>query len=132
VAGVRLSFMASTIDTRGHFTMVYQGGRYQMHETIRASHVWVGARGWAQANHAPGAAARRSRDHVSAREDRGGCTEPPTPAPGHAEARSSVAPTPAAGATNTGDGGGNITRTLLLGPDTSPFGAGLLKAFQRH
>ncbi|MEP6933304.1 MAG: hypothetical protein ABI988_05120, partial [Nitrospirota bacterium] len=36
VAGVRLSFMASTIDTRGHFTMVYQGGRYQMHETIRA------------------------------------------------------------------------------------------------
>jgi len=73
------------------------------------------ARGWDHANHAPGSVTRLSRDHVAAREDRGGHTGPPTPASGHAEAGSSVAPTPAAGPTNTGDGGENITRTCLLG-----------------
>ena len=71
----------------------------------------VGGRagGWDPANHAPGSAARLSRDHASAR----GHIGPPTPAPGHAEAGSSVAPTPAVGATNIGDGGENITRTFL-------------------
>ena len=73
------------------------------------------ARGWDQANHAPGSVTRLSRDHVAAREDRGGHTGPPRSAASHPEAGSSVAPTPAAGATNTGDGGENITRTFLLG-----------------
>ena len=35
-------------------------------------------------------------------------------APGHAEAESSMAPTPSTGATNTGDGGENLNRTSLL------------------
>jgi hypothetical protein len=95
-------------------TIAYQGGLYQIHETIRAPRVGGSARGGDHANHAPGSVTRLSRDHVAAREDRGGHTGPPTPAPGHTEAGSSVAPTPAAGATNTGDGGENITRTFLL------------------
>ncbi len=74
---------------------------------------WVEQEG-DHADHAPGSVARRSRAQGSAREDRGGHTGPPTPAPGHAEPGSSVAPTPAVGATNTGDGGENITRTFLL------------------
>ena len=67
-----------------------------------------------QGDHAPRSAARHSREHGSAREDRGSHTGPPTPVPGHAEAESSVAPTPAAGATNTGNGGEHITWTFLL------------------
>ena len=67
-----------------------------------------------QGDHAPRSAARHSREHSSAREDRGSHTGPPTPVPGHAEAESSVAPTPAAGATNTGNGSEHITWTFLL------------------
>ena len=75
------------------------------------------ARGWDHADHAPGSATRLSRDHVTAREGGCGQDDAPTPAPGHAEAGSSVATTPTAGATNTGDDGENLTRTFLLGEE---------------
>lgn len=77
---------------------------------------WVGgrARGWDDADHAPGSAARRSRDHVLAREGRGSHTGSPLSASGQAEAESSVAPTPATGTENTGDGGEHLNRRFLL------------------
>ena len=90
------------------------GGRDQRHETVRTPTADGRAGSWAHADDIPGAVARRSCAHVSAREDRGGHTGPSTPALGHAEAGPAGAHTTAAGATNTDDGGDNITRTFLL------------------
>ena len=66
------------------------------------------ARGWDDADHAPGSVARRARDHVSAREGRGGHTGSPLSAPGHAEAGPSVAQAPAARTHKPRGGGRNI------------------------
>ena len=54
---------------RKDFTIAHQGGLYQIHETIRGSPCAGGrARGWDDADHAPGSAARLSCDRVAAHE----------------------------------------------------------------
>ena len=96
-------------------TIAHQGGLYQIHDTLRATHVLVEERidGTMRINpQRPGA--RLSRHHVSSREGSYGQHGPPPPVPGHAEAGPSVAHTPAAGAKNTGPDGDAINRTFLL------------------
>ena len=90
------------------------GGRYQIHETIRAPHVLVEEHVRRTIDdHAPGTDARRSRDDVEAREGAAVNTGPPAAA-SHAEAGASVAPTLAAGATTPKRRWRNIIRTCLL------------------
>ena len=115
----RILCLKTTRCLRKDFTIAYQGGLYQDSRDGPGSPRPGGrACEWDHADHVPGAGARHSRDPISACEGHGKYTCSSAPALAHAEAGSSLAPTPAARAEKTVAGGENLTRTFLLWLDT--------------
>lgn len=111
----RILCLKTTRCLRKDFTIAHQGALYQIHDTLRASHVRVEERvdGTMRLTHKGRPLAYHA---ITARPVKAAAVTPvpPAPAPGHAEAGASMAQTPAAGTTRARGGGHHLNRTFLF------------------